>query len=150
MKLYLTLLAVVTAVALLGGALEPALAGDEAPETVREAIAAWNDTLEDAFARGDAEAIAGMFTEDAVIVEPLRPPVRGRQAIRDYFQYFMEFGLEDLRSVTEEVFGDDETAIEIGRNVVYLRGGTRSTSRFMCLYRHVDGRWLVHRVVGTS
>lgn len=41
----------------------------------------------DAFNRGDAEAIAALYAEDATVEDPVgSPPRRGRQAILDFYR----------------------------------------------------------------
>ena len=35
---------------------------------------------------GDEEAIGGLFTEDAVFLDPGRPPISGRQAIQEIYK----------------------------------------------------------------
>lgn len=41
----------------------------------------------DAFNRGDAEAIAALYAEDATVEDPLgSPPKRGRKAILDFYR----------------------------------------------------------------
>jgi uncharacterized protein (TIGR02246 family) len=150
MRKIASIIALAVAGTMLGGL--PALAADDEGVSVeiREEIRAWSDALEDAFESGDAAALAAMFTEDATISEPLRPTVRGREAIRDYFQYYIEFGIDGFNSRIDELYGDDETVVEIGRNRVYWHGERTGTSRYMCLYKKVDGRWLMHRVVGSG
>ncbi|MCP4573639.1 MAG: nuclear transport factor 2 family protein [bacterium] len=148
MKKQRTLVAFVLTALLCSGAV--ATAGETVSKEIEEQIIAWNDDLEDAYVRGDAAAIAALFTEDATVFEPMRPAVHGREAIREYFQYYLDFGVEEIRSRTDEIYGDDESVMEIGRNHAYVRGERTPGSRYMCLYKKVDGRWLAHRVVGSN
>ncbi len=51
-------------------------------------IAAYGDAVE----KGDAEAVARLFTEDAIVLPPNRLEIRGRQAIQDFYSEIMGAG----------------------------------------------------------
>jgi len=121
-----------------------------APEQVWDAIDDWNQEFEEAFERRDAGALADLFTEDATIIEPYRPGVHGREAIRMYFEYYLDFGLDSIVGRTEEVYGDGDTAVEIGTSWATLRGSRISESRYMGVFKRQDDRWLLHRVVSNK
>ncbi len=46
----------------------------------------------DAVQKGDAEAVARLFTEDAIVLPPNRLEIRGRQAIQDFYREIMGGG----------------------------------------------------------
>jgi uncharacterized protein (TIGR02246 family) len=114
------------------------------------AIGDWNDAFAGAFARRDADAIAALFTEDAVIIDPLRPLVRGRDNIAEYFDYFFEVGFDKISTRTNEVFGDDETAVEVGTACAYFQGSAVAESRYMAIFKRAGDRWLLHRILSNQ
>jgi len=120
-----------------------ASAADDTHAALRE----WHHALELACERGDGAAAAALFTEDATIIEPQRPAARGRQAIGESFAYAFEYGLVGCGSHTDDIFTDGETAVEVGGELCRFRDGTTARSRFMILFRNVDGRWLAQRAV---
>jgi uncharacterized protein (TIGR02246 family) len=127
----------------------PAPAGSIGPDAgadLRAGVAAVKEELIAALRAADAERLTDCFTEDAEIVEPGRPAVHGRQAIAEYWRYHLKLGAWDKHSVTEDVFGAGDTALETGHSTNYLDGRQVSRSRHMVLYRFEDGRWRFHRV----
>lgn len=113
------------------------------------AIKAVSDARAEAFRQGDAAAIAARFTEDGLLMAPGAPAVRGREAVRAYYQkLFDEFhaGLES---------GYDE--VEVSGDLAFGRGFAKVTARpksgdgpevvstakyINILRRQPDGTWL--------
>ena len=84
----------------------------------------------EAFNRGDAEALAAFYAEDAVNHQVTWDPVEGRDAIRDMFA--REFATADMVCIVENLFEDGEWAMLEWRDPLGLRG---------CGFFHVvDGR----------
>ncbi|MEP7104736.1 MAG: SgcJ/EcaC family oxidoreductase [Chloroflexota bacterium] len=90
--------------------------------------------------RGDAEGLASLYADDAVLLPPDHQPVRGRAAIGDFWREGTDEGLE-VTTLTVEVDG----------NLGYLVGRYRlpatdeepadSGKYVMCLKRQRDGAW---------
>ncbi len=85
--------------------------------TDREAVAAIEDRINAAYAIGDAEGVAAQYTEDAVLMNPGKPAVVGREAIAESFRpFFVAFRGELAQEIEEiEVLGDQ----------AYMRGKIR-------------------------
>jgi uncharacterized protein (TIGR02246 family) len=94
----------------------------------------------DASNQGDADALASLYADDAVLLPPDHEPVRGRAAIGDFWRQGTDEGLE-VTTLTVEVDGDlgylvgryhlpatDEEPADSGKYV-------------MCLKRQRDGAW---------
>ena len=90
--------------------------------------------------RGDAEALAALYADDAMLLPPDHEPIKGRQAIGDFWRQGTDEGLE-VTTLTVEVDGDlgylvgryhlpptDEEPADSGKYV-------------MCLKRQRDGSW---------
>lgn len=120
---------------------------------VAEAIAAVSASIDRALMEGDASAVAGHFTHDAILGESGDEDVVGRDAILA----FLERG-NAVRAVTHHqlhrqelhLFGDlaveygwfDEVKLKPGLLPIHERGRT------MTLWRcDPDGAWRIHRLV---
>lgn len=74
----------------------------------------------DAFNRADAEALANLYTADAVNHQVAETPVQGREAIRDMFKE--GFDAAEMVCIPENLFEDGEWAILEWRDPQGLRG----------------------------
>ena len=86
---------------------------DKRPKTV---VQAWVE----AFNRGDADAVAGFYAEDAVNHQVTQDPIEGRDAIREMFA--REFATADMVCIIENLFEDGEWAMLEWRDPLGLRG----------------------------
>lgn len=84
--------------------------------TPRETVLAWID----AFNRADVEALAAMYSEDAVNHQVAEAPVAGREAIRRMFA--KGFAMAKMVCVMENLFEDGQWAILEWRDPLGLRG----------------------------
>jgi len=129
----------------------------EPTEEERAGIEALRGRDIEASLRLDGEALAALWTEDAVALAPGRPPTRGRAAMRERLAGVSaaQEALEVLeyREEFEEtlVFGD--MAVEWGAISGSERDrktGAVTASRFhvmRILRRQPDGSWRVHRSI---
>jgi uncharacterized protein (TIGR02246 family) len=110
------------------------------PGGSRRAIEAAVQRYVDASNQGDADALASLYADDAVLLPPDHEPVRGRAAIGEFWRQGTDEGLE-VTTLTVEVDGDlgylvgryhlpatDEEPADSGKYV-------------MCLKRQRDGAW---------
>lgn len=74
----------------------------------------------EAFNRGDADALAAYYTEDAVNHQVAESPVVGRAAIREMFA--AGFAAAPMVCIVESLFEDGEWAILEWRDPLGLRG----------------------------
>ena len=117
--------------------------GGEAPalETAsRGAIQATVDRYVAASNQGDAEALAELYADDAVLLPPDHEPIHGREAIVEFWRQGTDEGLE-VSPLRLEVNGD--VAYMVGR---YRLPPTEdeaadSGQYVLCLKRQADGAW---------
>ncbi|MGB2864384.1 MAG: SgcJ/EcaC family oxidoreductase [Sedimentisphaerales bacterium] len=116
-----------------------------------EAIRKREDEFLAAHAFNDGTKLAEFYTEDALLIPPDEPIVRGKQAIAEWYQKEFKKAppIENPTVVLEE--------IDITGNVAFLRGiftlkfenvsGTRVENlRFISIFqKQNDGAWLFHR-----
>lgn len=84
--------------------------------TPRELVQAWVA----AFNKADVDALAAMYTEDAVNHQVAESPVAGRANIRAMFAN--GFAVADMHCIPEHIFEDGEWAILEWRDPKGLRG----------------------------
>ena len=96
----------------------------------------------------DANAAAAQYTEDAVLIPPGEPLVRGRQAIEEYWRGAIEVGgVRDVSVETMDALSSGSLGYETGSFVLTATGpdGEAVTDRgryVEVLRREPDGRWL--------
>jgi ketosteroid isomerase-like protein len=89
-----------------------ATAHGDADRTLRAAL---DEFVRHFNARDTARRVEAFYTADAQLLPPNHPPVRGRAAIRDFFQAFLDAGAGDLAAETVEVGAAGDLAYRTGR-----------------------------------
>jgi len=113
-----------------------------ADATGRQAVTQVIDAYLGAYRRNDADAIAGLYANDAVLLPPGHPLVRGRDDIRIYWKGGMESG-----------FAMDTVRIEVAPGSGYVVGryyvppdgddGAETGKFVIALRREADGVWRI-------
>lgn len=117
---------------------------EEQQRRLRERDAAWSKL---ASSGGDVEEILDFWTDDAVVVPPGMPPVRGKDALRDYVtgsQAIPGFSIS-WSADQVELSADGSLAWMLGSNLVEMDGedgAIRSEGRVVTVWRlEDDGEW---------
>ncbi len=113
---------------------------------LRRSVQAWVD----AFGRGDADALASLFTDDSMLFPTGASPVDGRAAIRDYFRdrFAHRKGTIELEQV--EVGVEGALGYKRGRwRELSGDGEIAATGSFLEVWKRVGDRWLLHRGMWT-
>ncbi|HSD66160.1 MAG TPA: DUF4440 domain-containing protein [Vicinamibacteria bacterium] len=136
----------VVAVVVLAG-----LATAAPPEDVRAAIEAKNKAFTSAVARGDAAAIAALYTSTAEVLPPGGEIARGREAIQKAFQGAIDAGMRDLPLTLVEVEAHGDTATEVGTWVWKGKdGATLDHGKYIVIWKKEGGDWRLHRDIWNS
>ena len=129
--------------------IQASLTADAATAAAAEIIAANNAAFSRAYVKGDARAVASLYSEDARLHPPGRV-VEGREAIERFFTSGPKRKVlhHSLETESLEIRGD--TAIETGvwKSTVKVGDGDPSTSsdRYLLVWqRKPDGRWLIEQ-----
>ena len=122
---------------------------DVEADEVRKAVEAANAEWTAAFNRGDAVAVAVLYTEDAILMPPDIEMIRGRQGIQEFWQARIQRGLKDAVLTTVEVQADGNTAYEIGRVSLTFYAKDQApkpiSGKYVVVWkRQSDGRWKLH------
>mgnify|MGYP000383182478 CR=1 FL=1 len=73
------------------------------------------DKLADAMNRGDAAAMANMYTDDAYLMPANAEPVRGRENIKAFWEKGVQLGTDLKITVTDVKAAGTDTAIEVAK-----------------------------------
>jgi uncharacterized protein (TIGR02246 family) len=104
-----------------------------------------------AFNDEDADELASLYAEDAVMLPPNAPALFGRDAIRASFRE--EFAAGGLKAEIEalETVVEGDLAYVAGRYRVWTGDGTRvDRGKYVEIWRAVVGQWLISRDIHNS
>jgi uncharacterized protein (TIGR02246 family) len=146
--------AIAVALHLLLGIGEPP-APAQAQDAVRVAIEKQAADFAAAFNRGDAKAVAAMYTEDAIALPPDADLVRGRAAIEKLWTEAMASGMKTLAFTVLDVQSSGNLAVETGRAMIGLQPPgqpmTTQAGKYVVVWqRGADGQWRLLRDIWNS
>jgi len=130
--------------------------GPEDTEAVREEISQRLVRHAGALSRGDVDSALQLYAEQAVVRPANMEPVRGHNAIRQFFtQWFAAMSLKDGAYTTEEFDVYDDKAYQIGTYKAvqqpHGQAGVPDRGSFMIVWkRQVDGAWKYHHGIFNS
>jgi uncharacterized protein (TIGR02246 family) len=114
-------------------------------EDVRQAVEAGNRAFIAAFLRGDARAVADLYTENAQVIAPGAPVARGRSAIAAAWQKSIDAGVKDLSLDTADVESAGDLACETGKVRLLAKDGGVTEARYVVVWKRTNGKWKLHR-----
>jgi uncharacterized protein (TIGR02246 family) len=122
----------------------------QAPQTDLEGLKAMQDVWQSALDARDAAALAATYAEDGALMPPNSETVIGRAAIEanltDSLASSISFGLKDT-----EVYAHGDVGYKVGTYTVSDAGGaTIDEGKYVEVWRHVDGKWQLHRDIWNS
>jgi uncharacterized protein (TIGR02246 family) len=115
--------------------------------TIMAADAAWTA----AFAKGDAKAVAAIYSADGQILAEGSDPVKGTADITKFIQGVLDEGVSSVALTTLEVVGQGRYATEVGSYVMKDKAGKEiDHGKYMELWRLEMGVWKLHRDIFNS
>ncbi len=112
---------------------------------IRSQIEAANREFMTAFGKGDAAAIAALYTSGSQVLPPNSDVVNGTEAVREFWQGAMALGLTGASLDTVEVDAAGDTAIEVGRYRLTAGDSAADQGKYIVVWKNVGGRWRIHR-----
>lgn len=113
---------------------------------VRKAIEDGGRKLGAALTAKDFDAAARLYTEDAALLPPNAPVIRGRAAIGVFWRdAAAALGLVSASLKTEEVTVSGDMAVEVGSAALTLATGVAHVKFMVAWRRDGDGVWRLHR-----
>jgi len=117
----------------------------EAQQSTRTAIEANSKQFTEAFNKGDAAAVANMYTMDARVLPPNGEMVEGRPNIQKFWQGAMSAGVKMVSLETMHVETQGNVAVEIGRYITTSpgAGGTTTTDKgkYVVVWKREGKSW---------
>ena len=124
----------------------------KAPDTAAEAAAIKSHSLAwfEHYNAGDADGVADLYAEDAVVMAPSMQKLVGRAAIRDY----IAGDIAASKSAGISMQGDAVADGAVDGNTAWISGSfavkdaagiTIDTGKYLTVYRRTDGQWPIVR-----
>lgn len=144
-------------IVLVGAGVSPAMSYEKRGGTEADyaAIESIEVRWQEAYGARDFDALADLYTEDGWVMARRQPAMRGRTAIRDFFQSIAEgtklavtFDVEELEVIGDYAWNTARFALTYQP----MSGGEPSHDfgRALILYKKgVDGQWRIHRDMDT-
>jgi uncharacterized protein (TIGR02246 family) len=124
-------------------------------QNVDAAIKAVADQYTKASLAGDAKAIAALYTDDAVEMPPNEPPVKGRDAIQQYYEKQFKSGKMSLFTLSHlETRGVGDTGYDVGtyQQSMTPTGGAamEDSGKYIVILKRSGGNWKVAYAIYNS
>ena len=128
---------------------------DQGVREAQAAIETANAKFSEAFARGDAKALAAMYTSDAIAFPPDSEMIRGNEAIGEFWKATRDSGVRGAALTTVDVGRSGDVAYEVGKVSLTIRSAGKEPTTAMAKYvvvwkRQADGSWKLHRDIWNS
>lgn len=121
-----------------------------APALAQSKVAAGIQKLEDAwgaaFNKGDAAAVAAMYTDDAYVLPAGAPMVHGRADIQNFWSRAMQ-KLGDIKCTTVDAAQVSRAGVrEVGTCTFKTKGASPQDGalKYVVVWRKVAGQWLLN------
>jgi uncharacterized protein (TIGR02246 family) len=124
-------------------------AEDAATSGVRGAIEQAGVRFSEAYARGDAKAVAEFYAEDAIAFPPGGDMVKGRQAIQQMWQATMDSGVKSLSFTVVDVGSSGDLAHETGTALLNIhaqgKDPTTASIKYVVVWKRQGDDWKLLR-----
>jgi uncharacterized protein (TIGR02246 family) len=113
--------------------------------TVRQEIEQRDREFEAAFNRGDTNAVAALYTQDATLMPPDADIISGRTSIAEFWAGARAMGIRSVSLQIHDVQTAGDTAYEIGTATLDIQpaGGAGSTARvkYVVVWKRLAAGW---------
>ena len=117
----------------------------------RPAIEEVGKKFTDAIGKGDAAAIAQLYTTNAQAFPPNGDPVSGRDAIQKMWAGVLASGVKGAKLQTVEVETFRDTAYEVGTYEMTGEGGKHlDHGKYIVVWKREGDSWKLHRDIWNS
>ena len=115
-----------------------------------EEITSINDAVCRAYASGDTAAIRARYTDNPWLMAPNAETIKGKDAIQEAFQGFLDAGITGLALATNEVEAFGDTAVEMGEYGLSVGDAVADQGKYIVVWKKQGGQWLIHRDIFNS
>jgi ketosteroid isomerase-like protein len=140
----------VTAACIVCAAISAVAAGQQttspSTEGAKTAIAAGNQAFGTAVEKGDAAAIAALYSTNAEAFPPNSDVVRGPAAIQKMWQGVLDSGVAGADLNTTEARAEGNLAYEVGTYAMKAKDGkVLDKGKYVVVWTKDGGAWKIHR-----
>ncbi len=120
-------------------------------KAIHDAIVATEKVFVAAYNRGDAQALAALYTKDGHVMPPNAKVVSGPKALERLFQSFWEAGDAVIKLKTVEADGSGSVGYEVGEYALSGKTGkVTDQGKYIVVWKKVNGRWKLYRDIFNS
>ncbi|HET7600663.1 MAG TPA: SgcJ/EcaC family oxidoreductase [Gemmatimonadales bacterium] len=117
---------------------------------LRGQIAKMSQAWQTAYNKGDAAALAALYTEDATVMAPGAEPASGHAAIQSLFAADIAKGAKNTLTLAD-ANGSGDYAVETGKWEAKSTGGKHlDHGSYMTFYKKTAGGWKIYRDIWNS
>lgn len=135
----------------------PILAGPPAPaKHIDPSIVEQADAYLKAVLAGDIAAVTAKFDDDAILMLPNQPPLRGRDAIQHFYEGWCHGPMKPMAFTFDhvEATASSDYAYDVGTYKLSMRPEpSRSlddNGKYTAVLKHSDGRWKIAYLIFNS
>ena len=118
-------------------------------EEVRKAIEKANLKWCEGLRKGDAVAVAALYTDDAILLPPNSEMIRGRQGIEKFWRAAIQMGVKDAVLTTMELSGSGDIIHEIGNYTLKIhpegQQPIEDKGKYIVIWKNTAYGWKLHR-----
>ena len=118
---------------------------------IHKTIKALAVNFESTFENADSTKLAEFYTESGMLLPAGSDFVKGKQAIKEYWQAAIDMGLKSIKLDIIEIEQHDDTAIEISK---YTLSDTDNqvidSGKGIVIWKNKSGTWKMHRDIWNS
>lgn len=105
-----------------------------------------NEAFAAAFAKGDAAAIAKMYSSDARVFPPNSDAIQGADAIRKLWQGAIDMGVKSFKLQATEVEAYGTIVQEVGSYSTHAADGKQlDRGKYLVIWQREGNAWKLHR-----
>jgi uncharacterized protein (TIGR02246 family) len=118
----------------------------QTPQDVSREIEAANAEFVTAWSKGDAAAVAALYTADGQLLPPNGDVVTGPEAIQTFWQGAMDAGIASATLTTIEAMAVDSLAYEVGNYALVGPDGTPiDEGKYIVIWHRTPDGWRLYR-----
>ncbi len=111
------------------------------PEPDLDGLKAMEAQWQSGFDARNAAAIAAVYADNGAVLPPNGTMVRGRAAVKDFWEEFLSSGIGGGINDTE-VYASGDLGYKVGSYAITDPGGTTiDVGKYVEIWRHVDDKW---------
>jgi ketosteroid isomerase-like protein len=124
-------------------------------EGVRRKIEKANCLFGECIRKGNATAVGGLYTEDALLMPPNAEMIRGRDRTTRFWDGAIRMGVKDAVLSTVEIHQQGDTVQEVGNYTLRIQpqglAPFEDKGKYVVLWKQCDdGTWRLHRDIWNS